>query len=105
MSLRVHRQVGSLGKTLQPEQAKLNEAYESAYTFIDAQDSIPKDGREEWKRDLDKARYRWLTFRDAECDLIFYQWWCGSGAENAMTACQVQMTTERVHVILAFGKA
>ena len=94
-----------LTKLLYAEEAKLNQAYESAHKVIDTQDSIPISGREEWKHDLDKARDSWENYRDAECALVLYQWWGGSGAGNAVTACRAQMTIERTRAISTFGKA
>ncbi|MCH8135874.1 MAG: DUF1311 domain-containing protein [Proteobacteria bacterium] len=89
---------------LQVEEEKLNKAYDAAYAHIQKQEYIPPKGREEWKRDLDKARYNWVSFRDAECGVILYQWWgsMGGGPGNAILACEVQMTIDRQSVIEKF---
>ena len=88
-----------LDSLLRAEEERLSNAYEAAYAYINTSDLIPKKGRDEWRRAVDRARYAWATFRNAECEEILYKSWGGSGASKFVLECKVQMTTNRIAAI------
>ncbi|MEL6172458.1 MAG: lysozyme inhibitor LprI family protein, partial [Pseudomonadota bacterium] len=48
---------------------------------------------------LDNAQAAWVTFRDAECNLAYTQYWDGSIRNVVATNCQMRMLAERAVVL------
>jgi len=73
---------------------QLFEALQKLLKSIDKR-PIPASGRDEWKGAAVKSHYLWLGYRDAQCDVVMYEWWGGNGALNAVTECLVLLTREQ----------
>ncbi len=86
-----------LSALLKTADADLNRVYKQAMASIDQADYMDADERENWKTSLQNAQRSWIKFKEADCsELIFYEWWGGSGAGIASLGCQIDATRLRV---------
>ena len=76
--------------------ADLNAVYKRALASIDEADYMDAGEREKWTTSFRDAQRAWVTFKDADCgELIFFEWWGGSGAGIASLDCQIDATRIR----------
>jgi uncharacterized protein YecT (DUF1311 family) len=75
--------------------AALNGAYGDVIAAAQALDAEAQDGapsQEEAAREMQRA---WIAFRDATCNYEVLDWFGGTGANAAWTACLMRMTGEQ----------
>ena len=77
---------------------QLNAAYRAATAAIDKAD-VPPDGRRDWRKALVEAQRRWIAYRDAECELVGFEWYGGTGRSGAMLDCARELTEARTKAL------
>jgi uncharacterized protein YecT (DUF1311 family) len=76
--------------------AELNAVYKRAMASIDEADYMDAEERDKWKTSLRDAQRAWLTFKEYDCgELIYFEWWGGTGAGTASLECQIDATRLR----------
>ena len=75
--------------------AELNRVYQGALKHIDAADYMPARTRQDWKQKLREAQRHWVAFKEADCNLLYLEWWQGSGANAAALGCLIGKTETR----------
>jgi uncharacterized protein YecT (DUF1311 family) len=85
-----------LGGLLTRDDAVLNRVYKQAMASIDTDDYMEPSDRETWKKTLRNAQRAWIAFKEIDCgELIFYEWWGGTGSGIAALACKIDLTRSR----------
>ena len=74
----------------------LNALWPKVLASIDAADYVPPADRKTWKQTVIAAQRAWVTFKEADCNAVTYEWWGGSGAGIAETTCLYDHTTRRL---------
>ena len=77
--------------------AELNRVYRAVMTHIDEADHVPADKRREWKDKLRAAQRDWIAFKEKDCEIVYYEWWMGSGANAASLGCLISKTETRTN--------
>lgn len=77
--------------------AELNRVYQEIVKGIDSQDDVEADRRKTWKDTLKTAQKAWIDFKDKDCgELIYLEWYGGTGAASASYGCLIQKTETRI---------
>jgi len=76
--------------------AELNAVWPKVLKAIAEADYVPAAERKAWKERVVAAQRAWVTFKENDCAALAYEWWGGSGASIAETACLYARTAERV---------
>ena len=84
-----------MGEVFKQADAELNRVYKAAMAYIDEFDHVPADKRKEWKEKLRDAQRDWITFKEKDCEIVYYEWWLGSGATAAALGCLISKTETR----------
>lgn len=58
---------------------------------------------EEWKHAFVQANEAWIAYRNATCDLYWYETIPGSGTGNVVEQCKFDMTIDRIKYVRAYG--
>ena len=67
---------------------ELNAIWPKVLAYIDGQgDYMPSDAQQKWKATIVAAQKAWVSFKENDCGAVEYEWWGGSGAGIAQTAC------------------
>lgn len=74
----------------------LNAFWPKVLASIDAADYMPAADRRTWKETVIAAQRAWVTFKEADCNAVTYEWWGGSGAGVAEATCLYDRTTQRL---------
>lgn len=75
---------------------ELNQIYKKAMSTIDKADYMDAEQRDKWADTLRDAQRAWITFKETDCgELVFYEWWGGTGAGIASLGCQIDATRAR----------
>ena len=77
----------------------LNSVYQETLAAFEASDADEAEQFPEFARRVEAlrdAQRAWIMFRDSECGLAYAVWGAGSMRNIASSACQMQMTAERV---------
>ncbi len=77
--------------------AELNRVYRAVMASIDEADHVPADKRKEWKQQLREAQRDWVSFKEKDCEVVYYEWWLGSGANAAALGCLISKTETRTN--------
>ena len=81
----------------------LNAAYRATMARIDKSD-LEVAPKAEWKKAVQEAQRKWITFRDADCDgAVAFEWFGGTGATSAVLGCKEQMTLARTKELQSRG--
>ena len=76
---------------------ELNDIWPKVLAAIDGQkEAMPPDALQTWKANVIAAQKAWVTFKENDCGAVEYEWWGGSGASIAETACLYGHTADRV---------
>ena len=76
--------------------AELNRVYQEIVKGIDSQDDVEGDRRKSWKETLKAAQKAWIDFKEKDCgELIYLEWYGGTGAASASYGCMIQKTETR----------
>lgn len=78
---------------------QLNAAYRDATAAID-KTGVPPDARRDWRKALIEAQRRWIAYRDAECELVGFEWYGGTGRSNATLDCARNLTEARTKTLI-----
>ena len=86
---------------------ELSLSYNEWFKYIDelnlVQDSEPPANfdPEEWKNEIRETHKKWKEYVKSECQLLFYEWWGGSGSAvgNAIARCELNFALDRVKLI------
>jgi uncharacterized protein YecT (DUF1311 family) len=81
---------------------ELNDLWPKVLKYIDGQgEYMPADALQKWKETIIAAQKAWVTFKESDCAAVEYEWWGGSGAGQAQTACLYAHTAARVEDLKA----
>jgi uncharacterized protein YecT (DUF1311 family) len=76
---------------------ELNAVWPKVLAYIDGQaEYMPVDALQKWKASIIASQKAWVTFKESDCGAVQYEWWGGSGAGIAQTACLYSHTAQRV---------
>lgn len=80
--------------------AELNRVYRAVMAHIDAADYMPAETRQEWKNQLREAQRHWIAFKETDCQqVVYYEWWQGSGASAASLGCLIEKTDAHANAL------
>lgn len=75
---------------------ELTRVYSAAIASISKDSDIPTDQRIKWKIALRDAERAWIKFREKDCGApIAFEWYGGSGADEASLNCELGKVIER----------
>ena len=86
-----------LGEDYKRADAELNRVYRAVMAHIDDADHVPADKRQEWKDKLRAAQRDWVGFKEKDCEVVYFEWWMGSGANAASLGCLISKTETRTN--------
>ena len=77
--------------------AELNRVYQEIVKGIDSHDDVEADRLKTWKDTLKAAQKAWIDFKEKDCgELIYLEWYGGTGAASASYGCLIQKTETRI---------
>jgi uncharacterized protein YecT (DUF1311 family) len=77
--------------------AELNRVYQEIVKGIDSHDDVEADRLKTWKDTLKAAQKAWIAFKEKDCgELIYLEWYGGTGAASASHGCLIQKTETRI---------
>lgn len=77
--------------------AELNRVYQQIVKSVDSQDDGSGEGGKSWKESLKSAQKAWIDFKEKDCgELIYLEWYGGTGAASASYGCLIQKTETRI---------
>ena len=77
--------------------AELNRVYQEIVKGIDTHDDMEADRLKTWKDTLKAAQKAWIAFKEKDCgELIYLEWYGGTGAASASYGCLIQKTETRI---------
>ena len=84
-----------LSAILKKVEADLADVYQRALKATDSRDL----------KNLKVAQARWIAYRDAACKAEYELYGRGSGGPNALGACKINLTKQRISdLVAAYGK-
>lgn len=83
---------------LEAADKRLNVAYRAATAAI-VKTGVPPDAQHKWLKALVEAQRRWISYRDAECELTGFEWYGGTGRSWAMVTCARELTEARTKAL------
>ncbi len=57
---------------------------------------MPGDIKERWLKQQKKAQQLWISFRDADAEIVEYDWYGGSGVSAARLGWKQYLTEHRI---------